>query len=90
MEIENLEFIDALKHLAEQYNIQLEVDSSSGFSRDLTTQLLDIHDKTAHHYLKNLGTEEGQVVLKHLLEGDLQKIPSESLKLVIVWIALVP
>ncbi len=73
MEIENLEFVDALKHLADQYNIELEIDSASGISRDLTTQLLDIHEKTAHHYLKNLGTEEGQVVLKHLLERGLTK-----------------
>ena len=40
MEIENLEFVDSLLHLADQYGIQLEIDNIPGQSRDLVTQLI--------------------------------------------------
>ena len=66
MEIEGMEFVNAVKHLADQYSIELQIDESAGQSKDLITQLFDIHAQTAHIYLKNLGTEEGSKVLTHL------------------------
>ena len=66
MEIEGMEFINAVKHLADQYSIELQIDESPGQSKDLITQLFDIHTKTAHTFLENLGTEEGSKVLAHL------------------------
>ena len=66
MEIEGMEFINAVKHLADQYSIELQIDESPGQSKDLITQLFDIHTQTARTFLKNLGTEEGSKVLAHL------------------------
>ena len=66
MEIEGMEFINAVKHLADQYSIELQIDESPGQSKDLITQLFDIHTQTAHTFLENLGTEEGSKVLAHL------------------------
>ena len=55
MEIEGMEFINAVKHLADQYSIELQIDESIGQSKDLITQLFDIHEKTAHTFLKIWG-----------------------------------
>ena len=66
MEIEGMEFINAVKHLADQYSIELQIDESPGQSKDLITQLFDIHTQTARTFLENLGTEEGSKVLAHL------------------------
>ena len=56
MEIEGMEFVNAVKHLADQYSIELQLDETTGQSKDLITRLFDIHTQTAHIYLKNLGT----------------------------------
>ena len=66
MEIEGMEFINAVKHLADQYSIELQIDESPGQSKDLITQLFDIHTQTARTFLENLGTKEGSKVLAHL------------------------
>ena len=81
MEIENLDFVDSLRHLADQYGIQLEIDNIPGQSRDFVTQLMDIHEKTAMYYLKNLETDEGKTVLQHLLERGLTKETIQYFKL---------
>ena len=73
MEIENLDFVDSLRHLAEQYGIQLDIDNVPGQSRDLITQILDIHENTAMYYLKNLDTVEGKMAFQHLQDRGLTK-----------------
>ena len=73
MEVEGMEFVNAVKHLADQYSIELQVDESPGQSKDLITQLFDIHTKTARTFLENLGTEEGSKVLTHLESRGLTK-----------------
>ena len=81
MEIENLDFVDSLRHLADQYGIQLEIDNIPGQSRDLVTQLMDIHENTAMYYLKNLGTNEGKLVFQHLQDRGLTKETIQFFKL---------
>ena len=81
MEIEGMEFINAVKHLADQYNIELQIDESAGQSKDLITQLFDIHEKTAHSFLKNLGSEEGRKVLTHLESRGLNRDTIKKFKL---------
>jgi len=81
MEIEGMEFINAVKHLADQYSIELQIDESTGQSKDLITQLFDIHEKTAHTFLKNLGTEEGSKVLAHLESRGLSRDTIKKFKL---------
>ena len=41
-----MEFVNAVKHLADQYSIELQIDESAGQSKDLITQLFDIHAQT--------------------------------------------
>jgi len=65
MEIEGLEFLNALKHLADQYGIQLDIDNSNK-NNDITSNLFSIHDDAANIFLDNLKTEEGLEVLSHL------------------------
>jgi len=66
MEVEQLEFIDAIKHLADRYKIELNIENTDGKSKDTRTQLIELHEKTAHIYAKNLTTDEGKKVQKHL------------------------
>ena len=73
MAIENLEFIDSIRHLAEQYGIELEIDNIPGQTPDLLTQLMDIHDKTAIFYYNNFSTDEGQKAYKYLVDRGLSK-----------------
>ena len=81
MEIEGMEFINAVKHLADQYSIELQIDETAGQSKDLITQLFDIHEKTAHTFLKNLGTKEGSKVLAHLESRGLSRDTIKKFKL---------
>jgi len=81
MEIEGLEFLNAVKHLADQYSIELQIDETSGQSKDLITRLFDIHEKTANIFLKNLGTDEGKHVLFHLESRGLSKDIIKKFKL---------
>jgi DNA primase len=76
-----MEFINAVKYLADQYSIELQIDESTGQSKDLITQLFDIHEKTAHTFLKNLGTEEGSKVLAHLESRGLSRDTIKKFKL---------
>ena len=66
MEIEGMEFVIAVKHLADQYSIEIQIDETPGQSKDFITQLFELHETTSNIYLKNLGTEEGGKVLAHL------------------------
>ena len=66
MEIERLEFIDAIQHLADRYKIELNIENMGGQSRDVRTQLIDLHEKTSQIYQKNLTTNEGNKIQAHL------------------------
>ena len=46
MEMEQLEFIDAIKHLADRYKIELNIENAGGKSQDARTQLLELHENT--------------------------------------------
>ena len=54
MEIEHLEFIEAMQYLADRYNIELNIDQSNHKTQDIRTQLIDLHEKTAKIYFENL------------------------------------
>ena len=38
MEIEGMEFVNAVKHLADQYSIEIQIDETPGQSKDFITQ----------------------------------------------------
>jgi len=81
MEIEGMEFINAVKHLADQYSIEIQIDETPGQSKDFITQLFDLHEKTSNIFLKNLGTEEGGKVLAYLESRGISKDTIQKFKL---------
>ena len=66
MEIEGLEFINAVKHLAQQYSIELQIDIHQGQSNNFITQLFDLHETTSKIFSDNLSSKEGREILAHL------------------------
>ena len=66
MEIEGMEFISAVKHLANQYSIEIQIDDVPGQAKNFITQLFDLNETTSNIFFNNLGTEEGRKVLTHL------------------------
>ena len=55
MQIDNLEFVDTVKHLAQNFNITLDIQGgdSKKFS-DLKSQLMAIHEFATNFYQKAL------------------------------------
>ena len=74
MGIENLEFPDAIKHLAQSFNIVLDIKGgdSKKFA-DTKSQLLAIHQITTNYYQKILKTENGEKALNYLKERGLSE-----------------
>ena len=82
MEIENLEFADAIKRLAQTFNITLDIQG--GDSRkyaDLKSQLIAIHQFATQYYQKILLSENGKDALKYLTDRGLSKQIIEEYKL---------
>ena len=52
--IENIEFVDALKFLAEMYNIEIKWDGKTNISNSLSQQLYEINEIVYDHYRKSL------------------------------------
>ena len=74
MEIENLEFPEAIKHLAQNYNITLDIKGgdSKKFS-DTKTQIIAIHELASAYYQKMLLSEKGLKALNYLNERGLNE-----------------
>ncbi len=67
MEIENIEFAEALNLLAEKTGVTVEKSSNKNFVRkDEKAILLEIHQTTADYYAQKLWTEEGAQALNYL------------------------
>jgi len=82
MEIESLEFPDAIKKLAQTFNIVLDI--SGGDSKqyvDLKSQLIAIHAIATAYYEETLKSNEGNDALNYLLERGLSKDIIEKYKL---------
>ena len=82
MGIENLEFPDAIKKLAQTFNIVLDI--SGGDSKqysDLKSQLIAIHAIATAYYEETLKSKEGNDALNYLLERGLSKDIIEKYKL---------
>ena len=76
MQLEKLEFLDAVKHLAEKYGLKIAYDSLSG-SKQIGTQIGEIHDIAMDHFHRNLLSTAGKAVFAHLLDRGLT---SETIK----------
>ncbi len=69
MHIENYDFLDALKHLAEQNNIQLETTDEDYEQRKKEKELLiEINTKTARYFYKNLFSDLGKDALDYVYQ----------------------
>ena len=73
MEIEGLDFVTTVKNLANQYNIDIQLDDVSYQSNDLQSKLFDIHEKASNIYYSNCNTEEGKNILEHLISRGINK-----------------
>lgn len=69
MQIENFDFIDAVKYLADRINYSLpeeEYDSETKKNAELKKTLYEIHKKSARHYYENLISSKGNEVRNYL------------------------
>ena len=82
MEIENLEFADAIKRLAQSFNITLDIQGGDSKKyADLKSQLIAIHQFATQYYQKILLSENGKDALKYLTDRGLSKQIIEEYKL---------
>jgi len=81
MEVERLEFIEAIKYLADRYNIELDINNTDDKIHDARTQLINLHEKITQIYIDNLKTEEGKKVQAHLEKRGLTLKTIEKFKI---------
>jgi len=82
MEIESLEFVDAIKKLAQTFNIVLDIQGGDNKKyADLKSQLLEIHKYASTYYHKILTSNVGKNALNYLIERGLSKQIIEDFKL---------
>ena len=72
MALDNLEFVDAVKHLAENFNITLDIKGGESKNyRDLKSQIISMHEVATNYYQNSLKTENGIKALTYLKERGL-------------------
>ncbi|MEG1620470.1 MAG: DNA primase [Oscillospiraceae bacterium] len=69
--IENIEYVEALKFLAEKNNIPFPEDSFDDSASRLKSEILAINRETARFYHSILRSDEGKAALDYLLERGL-------------------
>ena len=57
MEVEKLDFLDAVKFLGQKYNIPIELEHNSKSSNDLFNQLYSMHEFAKSFYEKNMNAQ---------------------------------
>jgi len=70
MEHENLTFVEAVQQLGTHYGIEVVLSGDSG-SKQLFTQLYELHEIAAAVYTKNLFSAKGKAALNYLFERGL-------------------
>jgi len=66
MQYDKLEFIEAITKLGEMYNIEIETDQKGIQTKNLKSQLLEIHKITAKYYQDSLGDKKNIKYLEYL------------------------
>lgn len=67
MEHENIDYVEALKRLAERYGIQIEWEKGADdFQKGETALLYEIHEIASDHYQKQLYSSKGKKPLDYL------------------------
>ena len=80
MEMENLEFMEALERLAQQTGVEFALDGSKGNS-GLKKRLLDLHEQTTTYFQSLLKEPQGAAALAYLNKRDLQPETPENFRL---------
>ena len=65
MEIEKLDFVEAIKYLGEKYGIEVNLNRSEK-ENNTFSQLIEINELVSMYYMNNLFKEENKEVLKHI------------------------
>ena len=73
MEIEKLDFKDAVIFLAEHSGIEIELSESYGKENNVAQQLILIHEEATKIFENNFETNEGREIYAHLLDRGLTK-----------------
>lgn len=80
MEMENLEFMEALERLAQQTGVEFALDGSKG-NRGLKKRLLDLHEQTTTYFQSLLKEPQGAAALAYLNKRELQPETPENFRL---------
>jgi len=71
MEFEKLDFIESVRYLAQQYNIEIEESNYNKKIKDISADLYDMNAKISDSYQRNLLNNSS--ILTHLLDRGLSK-----------------
>lgn len=72
MEYQNISFPEAVKFVAERYNIKIEFEKNN-FQTETHTGLYELHNIAMHLYQENLFSKEGSPALDYLYERGLSE-----------------
>ena len=64
--IENLEYVEAVKFLAERFGMTVPEDAAEDRTAALKTKILEMNREAAHYYYDNLLAPEGKAALDYL------------------------
>ena len=70
MDLERLDFVDALKFLGNKYNINIEIEHNSKSSNDLFNQLYAMYELANSHYKNKLNNEVTALLSKRNVDKD--------------------
>ena len=57
MDIQKLDFVDAIKYLGQKYNINIEIEHNSKSNKDLFNQLYAMHELAKKAYVQNINEQ---------------------------------
>jgi len=68
MEVEKLDFVDAIRYLADQYSIEIETSGPTGSRMDMRSELHDINRYTSNLYQQNLLDIKNKKYINYFLK----------------------
>lgn len=71
MKIENLDYIEAVRFLAQRTGLQMPEDGVDDSMSKLRTRILEINRETARFFYSSLKSQEGKIALDYLLKRGL-------------------
>lgn len=74
MEHENIDYVDALKRLAERYGIEIQWEKGEDdFEKGETALLYEIHEIARDYFIRQLNSDKGKKALNYLLDRGFDK-----------------